>query len=140
MRGLDFYGHPEDKTNFIKYAVELRYLKPIVDSNLMPPLEDLAKPSTFFFQWDYNQTRSHCESRRKYYKWMGPTKMLLPIQHDPCNRNLRINPPLGAGDIITPGRIIDSKGAKIVVISFKTTTGAIQAVQRHTYSFVCVRE
>jgi hypothetical protein len=35
------------------------------------------------------------------------------------------------------GRIYDSEGANTHVISFKLATGAIQAVQRHTYEIVC---
>ena len=44
-RGLDFDNHPEDKTDFVRYAVELRCLNPIVDTKKspLPPFEDLAK-------------------------------------------------------------------------------------------------
>ncbi len=35
-----------------------------------------------------------------------------------------------------PGRIQDPEGAKAIVITFKTTTGAIAAIQRHTLRFV----
>jgi len=43
-RGLDFDDHPDDKTDFAKYAVELRCLNPIVDTKKSPmlPLEHLA--------------------------------------------------------------------------------------------------
>ena len=41
---------------------------------------------------------------------------------------------------MTPGRIQDPEGAIIVVISFKTTPGAILAVQRQTYKIVCFRD
>ena len=37
---------------------------------------------------------------------------------------------------MTPGRIQDPEGAKIVVVSFKTAVGAILAVQRQTYKMV----
>ena len=44
-RGLDYDDHPDDKTNFVKYAVELRCLNPILDTKKspLPPLEDLAE-------------------------------------------------------------------------------------------------
>ena len=44
-RGLDFDDHPDDKTDFTKYAVEHRCLNPIVDKKKspLPPLEDLAE-------------------------------------------------------------------------------------------------
>jgi hypothetical protein len=41
---------------------------------------------------------------------------------------------------MTPGRIHDPEGAKTIVVSFKTTTGAILAVQRQTYKIVCFRD
>ncbi len=41
---------------------------------------------------------------------------------------------------MTPGRIQDAEGAKIMVISYKTTPGAILAVQRQTYKIVCFKD
>jgi hypothetical protein len=41
---------------------------------------------------------------------------------------------------MTPGRIHDPEGAKTVVVSFKTATGAILAVQRKTYKIVSFRD
>ena len=43
-RGLDFNDHPDDKTDIVKYAVELHCLNPIMDTKKspLPPLEDLA--------------------------------------------------------------------------------------------------
>ena len=44
-RGLDFDDFPEDKPDFIRYAVELRCLNPVVDTKKtpLPPLEDIAE-------------------------------------------------------------------------------------------------
>jgi hypothetical protein len=44
-RGLDFDDHPDDKTDFVRYAVELRCLNPIMDTKKspLPPLEDIAE-------------------------------------------------------------------------------------------------
>jgi hypothetical protein len=44
-RGLNFDDHPNDKTDFVRYAVELRCMNPIVDKKKSPlsPLEDLAE-------------------------------------------------------------------------------------------------
>jgi len=41
---------------------------------------------------------------------------------------------------MTPGRIQDPEGAKTVVVSFKTATGAILAAQRQTYKIVSFRD
>ncbi len=45
-RGLDFDDFPEAKTDFIRYAMELRCLNPVVDTKMktpLPPLEDVAE-------------------------------------------------------------------------------------------------
>ena len=41
---------------------------------------------------------------------------------------------------MTPGRIQDPEGEKIVKISFKTTTRAITTIHKHTYKFVCFKD
>jgi hypothetical protein len=42
---MDFDDHPDDKTDFVRYAVKLRCLNPIVHTKKspLPPLEDLAE-------------------------------------------------------------------------------------------------
>ena len=44
-RGLDFDDFPEVKPNFVRHAVELRCLNPVVDTKktTLPPLEDLVE-------------------------------------------------------------------------------------------------
>ena len=44
-RGLDFNDFPDDKTDFVRYAVELRCLNPVVDTikSPLPPLEDMSE-------------------------------------------------------------------------------------------------
>ena len=41
---------------------------------------------------------------------------------------------------MTPGRIQDPGGAKTAIISFKTTAGAVAAIQWQTYKIVCFRD
>jgi len=38
---------------------------------------------------------------------------------------------------MTPRRIQDPEGAKTVVVSFKTTAGAVAAIHKQTYKIVC---
>ena len=44
-RGLDFDDAPNDKSDFARYAVELRCQNPIIDTkkNPLPPLEELVE-------------------------------------------------------------------------------------------------
>jgi hypothetical protein len=47
-RGLDFDDIPEDKPDFVRYAVEFRCLNPLMDikQSPLPPLEELAEAVT----------------------------------------------------------------------------------------------
>ena len=51
-RGLDFEDFPEVKSNFVRYAVELRCLNPVLDTEKtpLPPLEDLVEAVTALLQ------------------------------------------------------------------------------------------
>jgi len=53
---------------------------------------------------------------------------------------MRINSHLGAGGVMTPGSMQDPKGAKAVIISFKTTTRAVEAIHRQTYEVVFFKD
>jgi hypothetical protein len=63
--------------------------------------------------------------------------MWFPTQHYPYDRDMRIKSHLEAGGVMTPGRIHDPEGAKTVLISFKSATGAILAAKRQTYIIIC---
>ena len=64
-------------------------------------------------------------------------KEWFPETHGPCSRDMRINAHLGAGGLMTPGGIQDSKGASIVGISFKTAARAVASIHKQTYKIVC---
>ena len=51
-RGLDFDDFPEDKPDFVRYAMEFRYLNPVIDTKNtpLPPLEYLAEAVTVLLQ------------------------------------------------------------------------------------------
>jgi hypothetical protein len=53
---------------------------------------------------------------------------------------MRINSHLGAGGVMTPGRIQDPEGAKTVIISFKTAARTIAAIHMQTYTIVCFKD
>ena len=83
----------------------------------------------------------------------APRKKLIKLLHTscntkdwfkdtqgPCTRDLRLNAHLGAGGVITPGRIQDHEGAKTIVVPFETASGAITTIQRQTLRFVCFND
>jgi hypothetical protein len=60
-RGKYFDDHPDDKTDFVGYAVELRCLNPIVDTKRspLPPLENLAEAIEALLAVGLSRIRSH---------------------------------------------------------------------------------
>ena len=51
-RGLDFTNNPDSKEDFLRYAVELQCLNPVVDTRKtpLPPLEDLEEGATVLIE------------------------------------------------------------------------------------------
>jgi hypothetical protein len=70
----------------------------------------------------------------------GITRQWFPEPRGPCSRDIIIISHLGADGNMTPGRIQDPQGAKIVVVSFKNAAGETINVQRQTYKIVCFRD
>ena len=50
---------------------------------------------------------------------------------------MRLNTHLGAGRAMSTGRIHDPEGAKTLILSFKTATGAALAISRQNIKLVC---
>jgi uncharacterized protein (DUF1330 family) len=140
-RGLDFDEYPETKSDFVRYTVELRCLNPVVDTKKtpLPPLEDLAEAVSVLLHVGLQPHKKPKKELDKLLHAEGTTKEWFPDNRSPCSRDLRINGHLGAGGVMTPGRIQDPEGAKIVVISFKTAAGAVATIHKQTYKIVCSR-
>jgi hypothetical protein len=113
-RGLDFDDFPEDKPDFIKYAVELRCLNPVIDTKKtpLPPLEDLVEAVTVLLKARLHHNKEPRKELDNILHAEGASKEWFLEPHGPCIRDLRINSHLGAGGGMTPGRIQDPKGQK----------------------------
>jgi hypothetical protein len=140
-RGLDFDDFPEIKLGFIRYAVDLRCLNPMTDTKKtpLPPLEDLADAVTFLLQTRLQHNQEPRKELEKILQAEGATKDRFSEKYGPCARDMRINSHLGAGELMTPGRIQDPNGAQTVIISFETTSGSVAAILRQTYKNFCFR-
>jgi hypothetical protein len=140
--GLDFNDFPDDKTDFVRYAVELRCLNPVVDTKKspLPPLEDLSEAVGTLMLSGLQPDKEPRKDLEKLLLTERTTRQWFLELRGPCARDNRINTHLGATGVMTPCRIQDPEGAKTVVVSFKTTTGAIIAVQRHTFKIVYFRD
>ena len=134
-RGLDFDDLQEIKQDFVRYAVKLRCLNPVMDTNKtpLPPLEYLAEAITDLQQHGLRHNKEPRKELEKILQTEGASKEWFPEQHGPCTQDMRINTHLGARGVMTPGRIQDPEGAKIVIISFKTTARAITTIHKQTY-------
>ena len=75
-RGLDFDDYPEDKPNFVRYAIELCCLNPIVDikKTPLPPLEDLAEAVIILLHVRLQQNRDPRKELEKIVQAKGATK------------------------------------------------------------------
>jgi hypothetical protein len=106
----------------------------------IPPLRELAVAVSTLKAVGLKPQKERRKELEKVLQTSGRQKDLFPTVNEPCNGDGRINKHLGAGGVITPGRIQDPEGAKTMVISFKTAAGAILAAQRQTYKIVCFRD
>ena len=129
---MDFDDAPEHKPDFIRYAVEFRCLNPLTDTKKspLPPLEELAEAIAILTVVDLQSQKEQRKELEKVLQNAGSLRDWFPAAKGQCNMDARISTHLGAGGIMTPGRIQDPEGAKIMVISFKTSAGEIMAVQR----------
>ena len=141
-RGLDFDNFPEIKPDFVRYAMELRCLNLVMDikKTPLPPLEDFADAVIVLLQTGLQHNKEPRKELEKILQSEGATKAWFPEQYGPCTRDMRNNSHLGAGRVMTPGRMQDSEGAKTVFISLKTTARAFATIHRHTYKIVCFKD
>jgi hypothetical protein len=75
-RALEFDDYPDDKPDFVKYAVELCCLNPVVDTKKtpLPPMEDLAEAVTLLLQVGLHQNKEPRKELKKYYTRRGPRR------------------------------------------------------------------
>jgi hypothetical protein len=138
-RGLDFDDAPDDKPDFVRYAVELICQNPNTDTRKtpLPPLEELAAATETLLEAGIQPEKAPRKDFLNILQKSGNAKDWFPDPYGPCRDDLRLNAHLGAGRIMTPGRIQDPEGAKTIVVSFKTAAGAIATIHRQTLRFVC---
>jgi hypothetical protein len=105
-------------------------LKPEVNNNKtpLPPLEDLAEAVTVLLQAGLQHNKEPRKELEHIFQAEGATKEWFPELHGQCTRDMRINSYLGAGGVMTPGRIQDPEGANTVIISFKTSVDFVRRI------------
>ena len=106
-KGLDFDDAPDDKSDFVRYAVELRCHDPITNTRKtpLPPLEELAESTKILLVEGLKRDKLPRKNFIKILQIAYDTKDWLPTPNGPCNRDLHLNAHLGAGGVMTPGRI-----------------------------------
>ncbi len=68
---LDFDDSPDDKPDFVRYAVELRCQNPVTDTKEIPPLEESAEATETLFALGLKPSKV-------------PRKDLLKLLHTAC--------------------------------------------------------
>ncbi len=106
----------------------------------LPPLEDIADAVTFLLQTGLQHNKEPRKELDKILQAEGATKDWFPERYGQCARDMRINSHLGVGGVMTPGRIQYPEGAKTVIISFKTSEGAIALIHMQTYKIACFKD
>jgi hypothetical protein len=110
------------KADFLRYAVQLNCINPVRDITKcpLPPLEEIAQGIHIQLQdiikkgtlsWkDLDTAINLAEAEAEWF---------LENPYD-CAQLLNLNKHLGAEGAMSPGRVQDPKGAKMITISFNT--------------------
>ena len=86
-RGLDFDDFPEEKPDFVKYAMELRCLNQVLDTKRtpLPPLEDLAEAVIVLLLTGLQHSKEPRKELEKLIRAEGATKECFPEHQGPCS-------------------------------------------------------
>jgi hypothetical protein len=141
-RGLDFTDAEDDKEDFLRYAVEYHCLNPIADikTHPLPALEELVHDITAQTSEGLQYGKEPRKELQRALKTAAVERQWFPAPDEPCQQDLRVNTHLGAGGAMTPGRIQDPEGAKLIVVSYKTAAGAAAAISRQTFKIICTAD
>ena len=105
-----------------------------------PTARGLAEAVTVLLQTGLEHNKEPRKELEKILQAEGVTKEWFPEHNGQCTYNMRINSHLGARRVMTLERIQDPKGAKTVIISFKTTSRAMATIHRQTDKIVCFKD
>ena len=141
-RGLDFNDYPEQKADFLRYAVQLNCINPIRDitKNLLPPLEEIARGISIQLR---DVIKPGNQSRRDMDTALtesGTEQDWFPETKETCEHYLGLNNHLGADGAMSPGRVQDPEGAKKITLSYNTPAGAIAAITKRRFLITCYTE
>ena len=75
-QGLDLDDYPGNKSDFVRYAFELRCLNPVVDikKTPLPPLEDLVEVVNVLLHVGLQHYKEPRKEIEKYYKQKEPRR------------------------------------------------------------------
>ena len=106
-KGLDFDDATYDKSDFVRYAVEIRCQNPITDTKKTPlsPLEELTEATEILLVEGLKRDKPPRKDLIKIQRTSSDTKDWFPTPNGPCNCDLRLNAHLGAGGVMTTCKI-----------------------------------
>ena len=132
---LDFPENPDHEEDFLRYAIEMHCLSLVQDiaQYPLPQLKEIAKVTSILLN---AVTHTGIKQRRDLdasLRVSGTRKDWFPHPDAPCQKNLEINHHLGAEGVMSHGRIQDPKGAKHLVISYRTAAGVVAVIVRSMF-------
>ena len=141
-RGLDFAENLEQEEDFLRYAMELHYLNPVQDiaQYSLPQVEEIARGTEILldaFKQPGTQKRKDLDAALRAAR----TSVDWCMHRDAhCQKNLALNYHLGAGGVMSLGRIQDPEGAKQLVILYQTAAGAAATIIKGRFSLMTYKD
>jgi hypothetical protein len=116
----------------------LQCQNPVADTrkSSLPPLKELAKGTTTLIEAGLRLSTKTKHELEKTLKEAGTLRGWYPEKHY-REQDLSLNTHLGARGAMSTGRVQDPEGAKTIILSYKTATRAVAAIQRQNLKIVC---
>ena len=99
----------------------------------LPPLEEIAKGAALQIRDVVTKGTHSRKDLDTTLNAAGTAYDWFPNKLDDYTFNLDMNKHLGAEGAMSPGRVQDPKGAKIIVLSYKTAAGALATDVKHRF-------
>ncbi len=97
----------------------------------LPPLEEIARVASIQLR---DVVVKGIQSRKDLDLALKVARIdndWFPDNSSDCEQSLELNNHLGAEEVMSLGRVQDPKGAKTIVLNYKTVAGAMSAVIKH---------
>ena len=106
----------------------------------LPQLEEIARGAAVLLAHVNKTGTQQRKDMNEALRAAGTTTDWFPDPTTNCQRNLELTYHLGAEGVMSTRRIHDPEGAKHLVISYQTATGAIATISRHKFPIMTYKD